>query len=1068
MKTVFALLLLSAVSISCTKFPVPEPDDEGHASFARAVIPMVLGRLPRGVDEIEVVADIAQLHGRNVAVDMLLRDSSYVEHWADALIDLMRIPRDQFGTVDAKQNPSCWGAPLRSDPDPSIAEWVRDHEPTDPGAPASWNMTDLLYSAIALDDLSPLYKANLFPMFMRIGGSTNSELDRRALYRHFSQTYLNRNTDCLKCHNPEFSTTNKVDSGGNIVWRRTWTIPGHPEKALFGNYSDTIATDTRVQYIMRGDVRARTNLGSTLRPWNMSEDCNLDAFSLSSVSTPSHRNFTQALTTSYSNAKFGSLDGAVNDKVSLWELERSFHDGVSKLQNGYGRFYNTTPVSGDEALYCDVKANLGSCTGCHSGATPSANLNLSVSDLGPELVNQASAGAGSVQAIRVVPNNLGASEFHQRIISGSAGYRMPPSGTIPDLVNASSAWINGGAPTFDESVCAGTTSTVPDVDPDEAFAFLTASNLVDGIWMTMMGSRLTIDHGFSRTKDQRDALRNLTEYVFLRNNWSLKSVINKVASSDWTGRRAPAISQQATAYELPLVLDPWVEADPSLVNNPDPHETANGQGELVDRFRVNTLLRNIAHALDWKEPRRFPDNTGYPEPLDKQLGQFISDGNPGFSGVSFQSLLALENEIGLCVKSGKSIASDDWIDNVIQSVQDYNAANPTTPLTVTDVWKTLKDRLVQDPTVETTLPSELIGNPNAKTEAQALVDLFNSQSSVAVTSATSATDIPANELEGALRAACGTLVKTPTFLLTNLTPRGYSDNFLPDPPALPVCSADEPCGYDAICDAWAGDLYRMGNYTRCLDRSVRKYTPFFIQVPPILVAELDRIDRICPPEICGFVTTPVVSPCLRNPKFCEKLPSLPPPVERFVKFKGEPRTDRDTAGVYALAVTKKAQVTKTEGVMYRAFGQKSWRKLRGDTRLGAGDLLYLPPDGTLFIKDSGIGEFGAEPLKYDTKSKQPFNAKLEPNPMLLAVTNDDAPAIVEKYFQEKGELGIREFARLEEKGAFETRAVNEKDWHRIYKYVDKPENILRTTIKERLIRNEKNFEEQHVGIEPIK
>lgn len=1057
-------LCASVLLNACIRFPEPEPDDEGHASFARQAIPMVLGRKAYGVDEVEVVADIAQLHGRDVAVEMLMQDDQFIAHWTDAIIDLLRIPRDNLGIVGVAQDSGCWGPPLRSEPDPSIAEWIRDHAPDDAGGPSEYNMTDVVNSAIALDDLSPLYRANLFPMFMRTGGFNNRATERNELYKHFSTTYLNRDTACLKCHNPTYSTSNKVDGTGNIVWRRTWTIPGHAEKALFGNYNDALATDSNVQYVMRGDVRQTVSAaGPSIRPWNMSEQCAIDSRSTVSTATPTHRDFTQNLTTNYAAAKFGSLDGAINPQVSLWELEGALQQGILDLQDGYGRYFNPVPLTPDETLYCNLKDNIAGCTGCHSGAAASANLDLSVSNLDSQLVNAASQGFASMLATRVVPGNVASSEFHRRINSPPAGQEMPPGGGVnASLIAASADWINGGAPTFDDSVCTSSLSSIPDVEPDEAFAFLTATNLVDGIWMNMMGKRLTIDNSYSRTKEQRDALRVLTEYTFLPADWSLSSVIKRVMSSDWLGRRAPTISQQDNAYTLPLVIDPWVQADPSEVPTPDPHEMANGQGELVEMFRVNTLLRSISSALGWEEPRVFPGG-GYPSPLDQDLGQFISAGNPGFQGISFQSLLALEESVGLCEKSGKTSNAEDWIDRLTATLADYNTEHPDTPLTIADAWKTLKDRLVQDPTIEMSLPVELANISGVKNEAEALVALFNEGASSVYTLASVVTELPESELESKLREACGVLVKSPEFLMTQVTPRGYSDNFLPDPPVLNVCLDGEPCGYLENCAAWTPVLYRMGKFTACEDRSVREYTPALFPFPgPIIVAERLRSQEICPPEICRFMELPRTQACLTNPEQCKRLPPIPPPPLNIVDFDGKTPDNIRDAGILALNANS-ASVVKTEGVMIRGVTSRRWQPLKSDSRIVTGDLLYVPYDATLFIKHRTEGLFGSGPLK-----SEQFKEKLPHQGQLISVTGTDAIGIIEELHVRKGELGPRELQKYEQAGTFETRPVTKKDWARIQKYVVKPIDKPRLDVRQIIEQNMKDFDEQHAGLNELK
>ena len=149
---------------------------------------------------------------------MLMEDPAYVDHWADAMVDILKVQRHALNDgVNAAQDESCWGPPTTANPEPQFAEWVRDHGPTDAGAPTGWNMTDLLRSAILIDDLSVIYKAYLFPLAMRRDGSNGRSAH---LAERLSTVYLNRNTTCLRCHNPTFSTSNLTDGSGNVVWQR--------------------------------------------------------------------------------------------------------------------------------------------------------------------------------------------------------------------------------------------------------------------------------------------------------------------------------------------------------------------------------------------------------------------------------------------------------------------------------------------------------------------------------------------------------------------------------------------------------------------------------------------------------------------------------------------------------------------------------------------------------------------------------------------------------------------------------------------------------------------------------
>jgi hypothetical protein len=709
-------------------------------------------------------------------------------------------------------------------------------------------MTDLLRSAIAIDDLSPVYRANLFTLSMRRqGGNSPDEVTAR-----FTRTYLNRDLTCLRCHNPTFSASNKTDAGGNIVWQRTWTIPGHPEKALFDNYFDAATALEGLRKVMRGDVRTPMPTCDVrkpscihlagLRPWGVAQSCARDSGdgSPANSAAATHEGFRTPSGTN-PGAAFGSLDGTA-DPARLFELEAALRAGINDLKNGYARFPAVNPIlQGNEKLYCDaVQVFATKCVGCHDSSAP-GGLNLSTNDPASQLVGvdtQAMPKPPNL-AKRVVPNDPANSELWRRIDNNL----MPPGGLPPAPPGtertALENWITGGAPhTTNTSTC--NTSPIPDVDKNEALAFLTAANLVDGVWMAAMGYRLTIDNGFARNSQQRDMLWNLTEFEFLPKNWSLKAVLTKIMASNWYARRAPAISQDDSAYSLPPIINPWIVADPTQVANPADHMRYNGQGELVDRFRVNTLLRNIGASLAWKGPRRFPGG-GYPSPFDEDLGQYISPQTPGFRGINFQSLLALESQVGLCDKTSRAIGADDWIDKLVDGIVAYNTANPGAPMTMGEAWSMLKDRLIQDPSINTVLPTGLTSISGAKTEQQAVVAFFNTGLNVpgGIALNTPTDTVTAAQLRAKMREGCGIVVKSPQFLLTNVTPRSYSDNNMPGPPRLNVCMPGESCGYAQACSHWRQTLQGMGHQIACVDRSVRK--SFWIVFPFDLELSAARI-----------------------------------------------------------------------------------------------------------------------------------------------------------------------------------------------------------------------------------
>ena len=123
----------------------------------------------------------------------------------------------------------------------ALATAVRDQPATGVGdGGVQWNMSDLATSAIALDDVTPLYRAQLFSMMDHPIPAANvdniqAELARRADFgATFDAGYLHRDTVCLDCHNSQTSVT---DSDGKPFVSRSARIGS---KASWRMYAITI------------------------------------------------------------------------------------------------------------------------------------------------------------------------------------------------------------------------------------------------------------------------------------------------------------------------------------------------------------------------------------------------------------------------------------------------------------------------------------------------------------------------------------------------------------------------------------------------------------------------------------------------------------------------------------------------------------------------------------------------------------------------------------------------------------------------------------------------------------
>jgi hypothetical protein len=240
--------------------PEPEPEPKpfyacqgSDQQFVRRAVQGVLGRRPYSQAEVNLYTDlIAEIdaldgvdpeelpaepgkplrHSRKVVLDALFQSPDYLTNWDELYRDIMRVQR-----VDVYSNAACYSARVRISDSADVAKFVRDN-PADgggDGGPAP-TMADVIAGSLVLDDMTPMYTANLFGMVVKTydganGEPVESELGRRRDFgAWFDGAYLNRDPVCLSCHNSEFSVTQTTDPATN----RHFPIPALLEKALLG------------------------------------------------------------------------------------------------------------------------------------------------------------------------------------------------------------------------------------------------------------------------------------------------------------------------------------------------------------------------------------------------------------------------------------------------------------------------------------------------------------------------------------------------------------------------------------------------------------------------------------------------------------------------------------------------------------------------------------------------------------------------------------------------------------------------------------------------------------------
>lgn len=611
-------------------------DDAGDVAFVQQAIPTVLGRKARGGAEINALVDrltAAPVSGdRDYVIDALVARPEYVDYWTLVIADALRVQR---GGSFLPQNEDCWGPPLLSDADEALlAAHIQTQGPgTSFGA--SWNMTDAVRGAIMADDLSVAWLGYL-PV---VAGSVASESDEDNAEKQFDAVYLNRNPDCLPCHNSSFSTVDDFDPLDDKPDRH-FTSPWALEASVFRGDGAHYTS----QYGDGEDIFLNTQ-NYDPGPGLACQDCHgadgatpntLDGYG---EFTLDHRVAViddQKIEAQVTNSPDGmpSFDltaGQVDDLLHYLRIEYGDHGDVKQ----FFRFetQRTVPDPADDTPW-----------GIDAACAPQF-------DTGVALTGRRTGFAGASS------NDPDVHGLATRLQDGLAG------------LDAAMA----AAPATGESVDLGL------LDGKPAYAYMVANAVADALFQHGTGTRSTVAHGFSRNDSQlfvRDLF--LAEMV----DTGTFSLIQPLESTITFNLAAPYASTE-DPYWFGMYLNPWI-ADP--VTN----EGYNGVGDLVHRYDPATLLFAVDDSLGWGPPSVFPDATAtWPdEDLYGQLGAFRHDDAPGSPLWDMQSVLAWENAVGTCESRG---ATDDWITNVMDAAR----ADPTpSTLKVKDLFGTVRDRLV--------------------------------------------------------------------------------------------------------------------------------------------------------------------------------------------------------------------------------------------------------------------------------------------------------------------------------------------------------------------------------------
>jgi len=742
--TPLAALVLS----SC--FPLVE-DPASDVVFVREVVPLLLGRQPRGSGEVRVLNEIAAHHGREVLVDVLMDREEFVDYWTLELIDDVKGARGDTGPLTVAGE--CFGPPGFTGSAPR-EEWAGlvNHIATSPttstftvdgGAQPAFNMTDVVRASIDANNILPIYQGMVFPM-VAAGDSDSDSRDR------FYRDFVGRDSECLDCHNARYSKTDAWSG-----WDRYDTFPYALEHTLWAfNPTACDPLDPPAPGSRTADILAKTPDAANAPGYGECAYCHLDP-----GTAPSHVERIPALAPQqivdamiygvndgnmYAVASHWS-DQQVADQLALvvqmfgadpsgqrhcldWKDPKDIFDHKDVTFDGTG----TRPWGMDQG--CGEFHDPGSsATGDFAGLTPGVNYNLT------SLAEAMSVGVGTL------PGDLTTAHT--------------------TLANDTGTFFTAEAPTLGSG--------------QSALTFLIASKIADNL-LTHTGAMAVVDHGHARNEVQLTMHGTVTQEL-LDTGFSLKAALRLVVLSDGFARLAPSDSLDTSdAYLLPMIVDPWVEHDPREGPLNIAGEDENGQGDGVHRHTTSALLTAASSALDWDTTPLLFNAVDHPTTRFAQAIGQQGLGSDGFDDVTFQALLEWEATVGQCANLNSS--GTDWIAVLM------NRSDTLPGWTVRRVVEALNDRILQDPTIvhEAELSAFLPLPLNARAFGQRAV------------------------LEPAIRNYCGVLLTSPQFMLAGIRP----ETAVAPLPTKTVCSAGDPlCQCADVAAEYQGPLDAELGYT---------------------------------------------------------------------------------------------------------------------------------------------------------------------------------------------------------------------------------------------------------------
>lgn len=330
---------------------------------------------------------------------------------------------------------------------------------------------------------------------------------------------------------------------------------------------------------------------------------------------------------------------------------------------------------------------------------------------------------------------------------GDPGYLGGPLPAEPYLFDLDPKYRAGLAALAEEGLVLG-----PDlaVAPDQALAFLLATNIVNQVWEEVMGYPLTLATSFPRNAKQREILQELSE-LFIAERYSVRELLVGIVTHPYFNQDAPDACGAATAYHLDPVFEPFSRTAT------DPNVRGNSVGDRVQRYSAWVLIDSAARAMWWPLPQRLSDGPLPAAGFLREQGVFLKDATPGFNGVDFGSLLSWEARLaagenpflgGACTGPlGGECASFEWIELMLNEGAGLGDA------TVREIAAAIKDRLITEPTIANAAEEQVI------------------EEVIGFALDAKMTGLDSGLLEAGARRYAGLLLNTPQFMLAGVPSR---------------------------------------------------------------------------------------------------------------------------------------------------------------------------------------------------------------------------------------------------------------------------------------------------------